>query len=121
MNTKGEKINYEEIVKSCRDMNPNEVIQLLRADFWRFATWGATAFTVDNKRRTRMLRFKVNGHHHKGHVYIFVNGMDLFDVYLTTLQGTIKEVSDSSHGGLYFDMLFDWIDERVEKVDDYVR
>ena len=118
MNTKGEVINYEEIRKHCRNLNPQELLQLLRADFWRFASWGATAFTVDNKNDCRMMRFKVNGHHHKGHVYIFVNGDDLFDVYLTSLQGTIK---DHTEQGLYFDMLFDWIDKRIEYIDDYVR
>jgi len=121
MNTKGEKINIEEITKSCRELNPQELMQLLRADFWKFASWGATAFTVDNMKRPRMLRFKSNGYKHKGHVYIFVNGADLFDVYLTTLQGTIVEISEGSHGGLYFDMLVDWIDERIERRDEYVR
>jgi hypothetical protein len=60
---------------------------------------------------------RVSGHHHKGHVYIFVNGSDLFDVYLTTLQGTIKTIGTD----LYFDQLAEWIDERVERIPDYVR
>jgi len=33
MNTKGEVINYEEIRKHCRNLNPQELLQLLRADF----------------------------------------------------------------------------------------
>jgi len=119
MNTKGEKINFEEITKSCRPLNPQELMALLRADFWKFASWGATAFTVDNMKNPKMLRFKSNGYKHKGHVYIFVNGSDLFDVYLTTTQGTIVEISGDM--GLYFDMLVDWIDERIEKQKDYVR
>ena len=118
MNTKSEKINVQEIVKSCRTLNTQELMQLLRADFWKFCSWGATGFTIDDKRNTRMLRFKSNGFKHKGHVYIFVNGMDLFDVYLTTLQGTIVETNSE---GLYFDMLVDWIDERIEKQPEYVR
>lgn len=121
MNTKGEKIEIAEIIKSCREMNPNELMQLLQMDKPKFWSWGATAFKVDNMRKPRMLRFKSNGYKHKGHVYIFVNGSDLFDVYLTTTQGTIVEISDNSHGGLYFDMLVDWIDTRIEKQDDYVR
>lgn len=121
MNTVGEKIQIEEIIKSCRQLDPKELINLLRASGFTFMSWGATAFTVDNMRKPRMLRFKSNGYKHKGHVYIFVNGADLFDVYLTTLQGTITEISDGSHGGLYFDMLADWIDTRIEKQDDYVR
>ena len=107
MNTVGEKIDITEKIKSCRQLDPRELINLLRASGFTFMSWGATAFTVDNQ--------------HKGHVYIFVNGADLFDVYLTTLQGTIIEISDGSHGGLYFDMLSNWIDERIEKQSDYVR
>ena len=80
MNEVGEKINFQEITKGCRDLN-------------------------------------VQGHHHKGHVYIFVNGSDLFDVYLTTTQGTIKMKIE----GLYFDQLVEWIDEKVEKIPDYIR
>jgi hypothetical protein len=119
MNTVGEKIEISEIIKSCREMNPQELLQLLRADFWKFSSWGATGFTVDNMRKPRMMRFKSNGYKHKGHVYIFVNGNDLFDVYLTTIQGKIIEISGDM--GLYFDMLVDWIDERIEKQADYVR
>ena len=46
---------------------------------------------------------------------IFVNGLDLFDVYLTTLQGTIKDKIE----GLYFDQLVEWIDEKIEKIPAY--
>jgi hypothetical protein len=52
-------------------------------------------------------------------VYVFVNGMDLYDVYLTSVYGKIVDKSDGSQGGLYFDMLTDWIDERIEKQPDY--
>ena len=45
--------------------------------------------------KNKVLRFKVNGHHHKGHVYVAVNGSDLYDVYLTTTRGNIvKEIKD---------------------------
>ena len=117
MNHVGEKIDYTEIIKSCRVMNPEETMAQLRMNFAKFMCWGATAFTVDNMRKPRMLKFKVSGMKHKGHVYIFVNGMDLYDVYLTTTKGTIVEISEGSHGGLYFDMLTDWIDDRVEKTE----
>jgi hypothetical protein len=118
MNTKGEKINTAEITKSCRTMNPNETHAQLRGMSPRkFACWGATAFTVDNMRNPKMLRFYVTGRKHKGHVYIFVNGMDLYDVYLTTTQGTIVEKSGDM--GLYFDQFTDWIDDRIEKIEGY--
>ena len=119
MNQVGEQIQFEEIIKSCRVFDPRETMAQLKMDFMKFICWGATAFTVDNQRKPRMLRFKVSGMKHKGHVYIFLNGSDLYDVYLTTLKGKIIEISEGSHGGLYFDMLTDWIDDRVEKQENY--
>ena len=113
MNTVGEKIDYTEKIKSCRVFDPRETIAQLRMDFMKFICWGATKFTVDNARKVRMLRFFVSGMKHKGHVYVFLNGSDLYDVYITTNQGTIKEIGTD----LYFDMLTEWIDNRIEKTD----
>ena len=113
MNTVGEKIDYTEKIKSCRVFNPNETIAQLKMDWMKFICWGATKFTVDNARKPRMLRFYVSGMKHKGHVYVFLNGSDLYDVYICTTQGTIKEIGTD----LYFDMLTDWIDNRIEKTD----
>ncbi len=119
MNHVGEVIDYTEIVKACRVMNPQETIAQLQMNRAKYICWGATAFTVDNPRKPRMLRFKVTGMKHRGHVYVFVNGADLYDVYITTTRGTILEKSDGSHGGLYFDMLTTWIDDRVEKTENH--
>lgn len=118
MNHVGETINFEEITKSCRPIDPKETLAQLRGmNPRKFMCWGATAFTVDNMRKPRMLKFKVNGMKHKGHVYIFVNGSDLYDVYLTTTRGTILQKSGDM--GLYFDQFTDWIDDRIEKVEGY--
>ena len=99
MNNVGDKIQINEITKSCRNLNPNELISLLKFDMMKFWSWGPHNFTVDNKNNCRMFRMNVQGHHHKGHVYIVVNGMDLFDVYFTTSHGTIKTITKD----LYFD------------------
>ena len=95
-----------------RDMNCNETMALLQSEGTRFWSWGAHAFTnIKNK----ALRMKVEGHHHKGHVYISVNGMDLYDVHLTNLDGTLKEeITD-----IYFDDLFNTIDKKVEYISEY--
>jgi len=112
---KMKKIDIFEIVKGCRTINLNELISLLQMNQSIFWSWGAHAFTVDNKKDPKMFRMKVNGHHHKGHVYIFVNGMDLFDVYLTTTKGNIvKKFTD-----IYFDQLVEMIDNAIEKVKEY--
>jgi hypothetical protein len=118
MNQIGEVINFEEITKESRVMNPQETIaQLKGMNVQKYICWGATKFTVDDTRNPRMLRFYVSGMKHKGHVYIFVNGMDMYDVYITTSKGSI--VHKSGDMGLYFDMLTDWIDDRIEKVSAY--
>ena len=57
-----------------------------------------------------VLRFKVNGFNHKGHVYVGVNGLDLFDVYLTTTKGTIVKVITD----IYLMDFIDIVDKAVE-------
>jgi hypothetical protein len=117
MDNVSEKINVQEITKGCRELNVNELMQLLRVNISIFCSWGAHAFRVDKTKGTRMFRMTVSGHHHKGYVYIFVNGCDLFDVYLTSNRDNIKDKVE----GLYFDQLVDWIDKKIEKIPDYVR
>ena len=116
-----QEINVQEIVKGCRDLNVQELMQLLKMDISIFWSWGAHNFTVDSTKRTRMFRMNVQGNHHKGHVYIFVNGMDLFDVYLTSTSGIIKHPEKDIIKDLYFDQLVEVIDNRIERIPDYVR
>jgi len=102
---------------SCREMYMPDLMELLHSDFRKYVCWGARNFLVDKKQPT-MFRMLVSGNLHKGYVYIFLNGMDLFDVYLTTTQGTIKDRTDEM--GLYFDQLVDWIDDKIERLPNYV-
>lgn len=72
-------------------------------------SWGAHAWTTIGK---FALRFKVNGHLHKGHVYLAVNGSDLFDIYLTTSRGKIVKIINN----VYIENLIDTIDGSVEQL-----
>lgn len=118
MNKIGEKIEINEITKSCRLLNVQELMQLLRNDILKYFSWGVQkTIVVDNTKNPKMLRLTVNGNHHKGHVYIFLNGSDLFDVYLTSRQGKIRVIQTD----LYFDQLADWIDEKIERIPEYER
>lgn len=119
MNQIGEIIDYAEKTKSCRYLNPQELIALLKFDLVKFWSWGVNPkkFVIDNQKDCRMFRMNVNGHHHKGLVYIFVNGADLFDVYLTNYKGKIKDIGTD----IYFEDLVDWIDQKIEKIDEYAR
>jgi hypothetical protein len=53
--------------------------------------WGAHAWT---KMNNQLLRFRVNGMLFKGHVYIAVNGADLFDIWFTNLKGEVKQTKN---------------------------
>lgn len=107
-----EKIDPIKICKSCRDMDAKEIVKFLYSHQGKFWSWGAHDF-VDIEGRG--LRFNVQGHHHKGHVYLFVNGLDLFDVYLTSSRGTIKETIND----IYLEDLFDILDKKIEWIDIY--
>lgn len=106
------KINVDEITKSCRPIDCKELMTFLMAHRMKVWSWGINNFVnVYNK----ALRFTVQGHHHKGHVYIFVNGLDLFDIYLTSSQGNIKDTIES----IYLEDLIEILDKRIEYIADY--
>lgn len=115
MNQVGEQINVSEITKSCRNLDPNEMVQILHTQTQKFICWGAKRYTIDNNKNCKMFRMSVTGMKHKGYVYIFVNGLDLFDVYYCTAANTIKKIDE----GLYNDMLVDAIDNTIEKIPAY--
>jgi hypothetical protein len=105
-------INIDEITKSTREFNCNEILDYFRMHTHLFWSWGANGFGNYNN---KALKFKVNGHHHKGFVYIVLNGLDLFDVYLTAKSGKIKETLND----IYLEDLFTILDERIEKLPEY--
>lgn len=107
------KLELTELAKTVRTQDCNETLQVVSHNKIVFYSWGATAF---KNYQNKILRFKVNGHHHKGHVYIVVNGSDLYDVYLTTTRGNIvKEMKD-----IYFDELQTRIDNAIERIEEYI-
>jgi hypothetical protein len=107
-------INIDEITKWTRELNCNELIDFFRMHTYLFWSWGANGFANYNN---KALKFKVQGHYHKGYVYIVLNGMDLFDVYLTTTSGKIKETLND----VYLDQLFTLLDQKIEKLPQYTR
>ena len=116
MNQIGDVLNIKEA--SCREMYLPDLQSLLKMDMNKYWSWGSRGPTVDNMKEPRMFRLRVSGHLHKGYVYIFLNGSDLFEVHLTTLQNVIKKRTDDM--GLYFDQLVEWIDNNVERIPEYV-
>jgi len=76
-------------------------------------SWGAHAWT---KMSNKLLRFKVESHRHKGHIYIAVNGADYYDIFLTTTRGRIvKTFTD-----IDISTLIETIDDEIERIPEYV-
>jgi hypothetical protein len=112
MNTVGEKINIEKAV--CREFDIQKIHKYVAgsgpARAW---SWGFNNPVIVVK--DKAYRFTVQGHHHNGHVYIVLNGLDTFTIYYTSNRGTIKKISEM----VYIDMLIETIDIDVERIPEY--
>jgi hypothetical protein len=95
-----------------REFNTEETLQVLMSDRPIYWSWGVSKLlNVNNKG----LLMKVNGHHHKGYVFIVLGWEDLYEVHFISTHGNIKD----SKEGIFFDMLVEVIDDRIEKIKDY--
>lgn len=107
----GDKINEEEIGQ--RSFEPKELAQALLCNAsCTIASWGAQNWGFYKE---QWLRFMVNGHHHKGWVYIILTWNDTFTIYFADLDGVIVEKREE----VYIDELIDVLDKRIEWIDDY--
>lgn len=70
-------------------------------------SWGAEQWKRENE---LFLSFVVNGRKFQGKIYIGVNGLDLFDIYLCDLSGVIQEEILN----VYIDELLGVIDKKIE-------
>ena len=90
-------------------------------------SWGATAWqSLSQKDLISLginngfgaLKFKVNAHHHKGHILIVLNGLDLYDIYLCSIRIgklSIKEKIEN----VDFTNLGKIIDDKIERIPEY--
>ena len=108
-----EKINLPEILKSAREFDCKDLLHnYFMKHGYLFWSWGASMYTIVD---SKCLKFAVKGRNHKGHVYVVLNGLDLFDVYLTSTHGNIKKTLND----LYIDQLFNAMDSNIEKLPAY--
>lgn len=106
-----------EVMKQCfeygqREFITAETLQLLKMYGYRFMSWGPSGF---KNLEDKVLIFKVNGHHHKGYVCISLGWDDTYTVRLISTRGNVKFEME----GVYFDNLFEVLDERIEKIPEY--
>jgi len=100
----------------CRSFDPIITFQQLKnGDIRKYICWGVTKIVVYGNRECHALRFFVTGRKHRGHVYIALNGFDLYDIYYTTPKGKIVNKDTD----IFCDDLTDIIDERIEKIAEY--
>jgi len=117
--TKTQNAMTTAIAQTCkelgkREFNPSETLQYLKAHGFLFWSWGASKFVNFNNLG---LCFKVNGHFHKGYVFIALDWSDTFDVHIINTHGRVLD----TYNEVYIDVLFETIDNRIEKIKDYVR
>ena len=90
-------------------------------------SWGQTALQAMSAEQAEglgienslgALKFKVSGHHHKGHIIVSLNGMDTYDVFICNVRKNKMSVK-ASQEGLYFDEFGAYIDRVVEYIEEY--
>ena len=96
-----------------REFNTKETLDLLKMNGFKFWSWGASGFKNFGD---KVLTFKVQGHHHKGYVVITLGWDDTYTIRLVSTQGNVKFKME----GVYFDMLFEILDEKIERIPEYV-
>ena len=95
-----------------RTFDTTETLKLLKMYGYRFFSWGANGF---RNLEDKVLTFKVNGHHHKGYVCISLGWDDTYTIRLVSTQGNEKFKQE----GIYFDMLFEVLDEKIVRIPEY--
>ena len=106
------KLNLSEIANNSRDFySMADLVNAMKKKpiVW---SWGAHNFVNYAK---KILKFNVQGRNFTGHVYIRVNGSDLFDIWLTTSHKTIK----ITHTDIYLEDLIEILDRDIEYIPKY--
>ena len=101
------------LLKNKIEFNVTETLQLLSFNKPIFWSWGVSSMTnIANKG----LLLNVSGNHHKGLVLVTLDGNDTYTVYILSMRKTVLNTFEN----VYFDQLVEIIDNRIEKIKDYV-
>lgn len=106
-------LNIQKTFKDhCKEINFEEIISFLENQNQIVWSWGAHNYiNIENK----VLRFSVEGNHHKGYVFIFLHACELFEIYLTEKSGKIKEIIEN----VSFEDLIKILDQKIEYIKEY--
>ena len=93
--------------------NIQETLSVLTHNKPMYWSWGVSKLVnVENKG----LLMKVNGHHHNQYVLITLNWDDTYKV--DYLNRNLRVID--THESLYFDQITEFIDNRIERIGEYV-
>ena len=107
------KVNIKDVdlTKGREFYSMQEFVNAIRGTL-KVITWGAHNWIKIDK---YTLRFTVQAHRHTGHIYVVVNGLDYFDIYLTTNRGNIVEIINDIDISSFINV----IDEKIERIPKY--
>lgn len=98
---------------ACREFNIQEINYYINHYLPYVWSWGFENPKIVIKNKA--YRFEVNGHLHKGYVYIILDGSDTFTIYYTDINDVIQKITDN----VYIDELLSILDKDIEKIDEY--
>jgi hypothetical protein len=96
-----------------RGFDLTETMSVLRYNPQIYWSWGVSKLQNLNDKG---LLLNVSGHHHKGSVLITLSWNDTYSVYIINNRGKIL----NEYKEVYFDMLTEVIDNRIERIKEYV-
>ena len=95
-----------------REFSVGETMSVLTHNRNIFFSWGVTKVHNFNDKGLLM---KVSGHHHKGWVLVTLGWNDTYTVHIISNKGVIKDKYEE----VYFDVLTEIIDNRIERIKEY--
>lgn len=99
-----------------REFDTNQTLEVLTHNKPIYWTWGVSQlFNCNNKG----LLMKVNGHHHKDYVLITLSWDDMYNIYFLDKNMSIPNENEKIEG-LFFDQIVEVIDNRIERIGEYV-
>lgn len=108
----------EKLINVCfplleREFNLKETMEVLTYNRNIYFSWGVSKQINLNDKG---LLLNVSGHHHKGSVLITLSWNDTYSVYIINSRGKILD----EYKEVYFDVLTEVIDNRIERIKEYV-
>ena len=99
-----------------REFDTNQTLEVLTHNKTIYWTWGVTQlYNCHNKG----LLMKVNGHHHKDYVLVTLSWDDMYNIYFLDKDMNIPNENERIEG-LFFDQIVEVIDNRIERIGEYV-